>query len=35
MGIARLLAKGWTVICLFAAAHALNLALVRGTLPPL
>ncbi len=35
MGIARLLAKGWTVICLFAAAHALRLALARGTVPPL
>src|ERR1700741_647933 len=35
MGITRLLAKGWTVICLFAAAHALRLALLRGMVPPL
>jgi hypothetical protein len=34
MGITRLLAKSWTVLCLFAAAHALRLALVRGTVPP-
>jgi hypothetical protein len=30
MGIARLLAKGWIVFCLFAGAHALRLALVAG-----
>src|SRR5258708_11549673 len=30
MGIARLLAKGWIVFCLFAAAHALRLALLQG-----
>jgi hypothetical protein len=30
MGIARLLAKGWIVFCLFAGAHALRIALVRG-----
>ena len=35
MGIARLLAKGWMAICLFVAAHALRLALMRGTVPPL
>ena len=33
MGVARLLAKGWVVFCLFAAAHAFNLALSRGELP--
>ena len=30
MGIARLLAKGWIVFCLFAGAHALRIALVSG-----
>ena len=30
MGIARLLAKGWVVFCVFAGAHALNLALQSG-----
>src|ERR1700751_1688184 len=30
MGIARLLAKGWIIFCLFAGAHALRLALLRG-----
>jgi hypothetical protein len=30
MGVARLLAKGWVVFCLFAAAHALYLSLARG-----
>ena len=30
MGIARLLAKGWIVFCLFAAAHALRLNLLQG-----
>ncbi len=30
MGIARLLAKGWIVFCLFAGGHALNIALARG-----
>jgi len=30
MGIARLLAKGWIVFCLFAGAHALRLALLQG-----
>jgi hypothetical protein len=35
MGIARLLAKGWTVLCLFAAAHALRVALLRGVVPPI
>lgn len=30
MGIARLLAKGWVVFCLFAGAHALRLALISG-----
>ncbi|HKY17554.1 MAG TPA: hypothetical protein VJL82_01380 [Rhizomicrobium sp.] len=30
MGIARLLAKGWIIFCLFAGAHALNFALLQG-----
>jgi len=30
MGIARLLAKGWIIFCLFAAAHALRFALLQG-----
>ena len=30
MGVARLLAKGWVLICLFAGAHALRLALQSG-----
>src|ERR1700761_6557170 len=30
MGIARLLAKGWIIFCLFAGAHALRLALLDG-----
>ncbi len=30
MGIARLLAKGWIIFCLFAGAHALRFALVQG-----
>ncbi|HEU4548866.1 MAG TPA: hypothetical protein VFS01_04160 [Rhizomicrobium sp.] len=30
MGIARLLAKGWIVFCLFAAAHALRIELMSG-----
>ena len=30
MGIARLLAKGWIVFCLFAGAHALRLSLMQG-----
>ena len=30
MGVARLLAKGWLVFCLFAGAHTVNLALSRG-----
>lgn len=30
MGIARLLAKGWIVFCLFAGAHALRFALLSG-----
>lgn len=33
MGMARLLAKGWTVFCLFAGAHAFVLALERGAEP--
>ncbi|HEY4943201.1 MAG TPA: hypothetical protein VII56_17355 [Rhizomicrobium sp.] len=33
MGVARLLAKGWVVFCLFAGAHAVNLALGRGEQP--
>jgi hypothetical protein len=31
MGLSRLLAKGWVLICLFAGAHALRLALVSGS----
>ena len=34
MGIARLLAKGWVVFCLFAAAHALRFAVERGASVP-
>jgi len=30
MGIARLLAKGWIIFCLFAAAHAVRFALLQG-----
>lgn len=30
MGIARLLAKGWIIFCLFAGAHALRIALISG-----
>jgi|HubBroStandDraft_4_1064222.scaffolds.fasta_scaffold248646_2 hypothetical protein len=30
MGIARLLAKGWIIFCLFAGAHALRLSLLSG-----
>ena len=30
MGIARLLAKGWIIFCLFAGAHALRIALLQG-----
>src|SRR5258705_589499 len=30
MGMARLLAKGWIIFCLFAAAHALRLNLQQG-----
>ena len=30
MGIARLLAKGWIMFCLFAGAHALRIALASG-----
>jgi len=30
MGIARLLAKGWIIFCLFAGAHAIRLALLAG-----
>jgi hypothetical protein len=30
MGIARLLAKGWIIFCLFAGAHALRIALLSG-----
>lgn len=33
MGVARLLAKGWVVFCLFAGAHAFHLALGRGEAP--
>jgi hypothetical protein len=31
MGVARLLAKGWVVFCLFAGAHELRFALMRGS----
>ena len=30
MGIARLLAKGWILFCLFAGAHALRIAMASG-----
>lgn len=30
MGIARLLAKGWVLVCLFAGAHAIRIALASG-----
>src|ERR1700759_5218323 len=30
MGIARLLAKGWIIFCLFAGAHALRFAILQG-----
>jgi hypothetical protein len=33
MGVARLFAKGWIVFCVFAAAHGLRLAIVRGEAP--
>jgi len=33
MGVARLLAKGWVLICLFAGAHSLRLALAGGGEP--
>jgi hypothetical protein len=33
MGVARLLAKGWVVFCLFAGAHALHLGWSRGESP--
>ncbi|MBV8978403.1 MAG: hypothetical protein JOZ13_13610 [Alphaproteobacteria bacterium] len=33
MGIARLLAKSWTVFCLFCAGHALHAAMLAGTAP--
>ncbi|HWD29350.1 MAG TPA: hypothetical protein VG387_19410 [Rhizomicrobium sp.] len=33
MGIARLLAKGWIVFCLYAGAQAVNLAFLKGTPP--
>jgi hypothetical protein len=40
MGVARLLAKAWVIVCLFAGAHGVNLALISGAdpfdrLPPL
>ena len=35
MGVARLLAKGWLVFCLFSGGHALHLALTSGMEPPL
>ena len=34
MGIARLLAKGWIIFCLFAAAHAMRLAWLAGQSVP-
>jgi hypothetical protein len=33
MGIARLLAKGWVLVCLFAGAHALRMAILGGGEP--
>ena len=33
MGVARLLAKGWVLVCLFAGAHALRIALQSGDDP--
>lgn len=33
MGVARLLAKGWVLVCLFAGAHALRFALMGGAAP--
>jgi hypothetical protein len=33
MGVARLLAKGWVVFCVFAGAYALTIALQRGAEP--
>ncbi len=33
MGVARLLAKGWVVFCLFAGGHAFAFALARGEVP--
>jgi hypothetical protein len=33
MGIARLLAKGWVLVCLFAGAHALRIAILGGGEP--
>jgi hypothetical protein len=33
MGVARLLAKGWVVFCLFAGAHAIHIGLMRGMAP--
>lgn len=33
MGIARLLAKGWIIFCLFAGAHAMRLAMISGMGP--
>jgi len=33
MGAARLLAKGWVLLCLFAGAHALRFALLEGSEP--
>ena len=34
MGAARLLAKGWIVFCLYAGAHAIRFALIRGAAAP-
>src|SRR5258708_30315525 len=33
MGVARLLAKGWLVFCVFAGAHALHISLMQGVDP--
>ncbi len=33
MGVARLLAKGWVLACLFAGAHAVDMAIQRGAYP--
>ena len=34
MGVARLVAKGWIVFCLFAAAHAIHMHLAKPAFVP-